>query len=65
MGKQNIKRLQNNDAKEVLRVIGNYTKALDLLDDYDHKSLIKPKGNKNNKKIINLKLGMELIPFFV
>lgn len=44
-------RLENSDAKEILRVIGSYTKALDLLDDYDHKTLTKPIGNKNNKKI--------------
>ena len=29
-------RLENNDAKEILKVIGEYSKALDLLDDYDH-----------------------------
>ena len=28
-------RLEANDAKEILKVIGNYSKALDLLDDYD------------------------------
>ena len=33
--------LDSSDAKEVLKVIGNYSKALDLLDDYDHKSLSK------------------------
>lgn len=44
-------RLENNDAKEILRVIGSYTKALDLLDNYDHRSLTKPKGNKDNRKI--------------
>ncbi len=44
-------RLENNDAKEILRIIGNYTKALDLLDNYDHKSLTRPKGNKDNRKI--------------
>ena len=26
-------------AKEILKVIGDYSKALDLLDDYDHKTL--------------------------
>ena len=45
------KRLEGNDAKEILRVIGGYSKALDLLDDYDHKTLSKPKGNESNKKI--------------
>lgn len=41
-------RLSNNDAKEILNVISDYSKALDLLDDYDHRTLEKVKGNKNN-----------------
>lgn len=44
-------RLENNDAKEILRVIGSYTKALDLLDDYDHRTLKKINGNISDKKI--------------
>ena len=40
--------LENSDAKEVLKVISNYSKALDLLDDYDHKTLNKIKGSKSN-----------------
>ena len=44
-------RLENNDAKEILRVIGSYTKALDLLDDYDHRTVKKINGNISNKKI--------------
>ena len=32
-------KFENSDAKEILKVIGKYSKALDLLDDYDHKSL--------------------------
>ena len=44
-------RLENNDSKEILRVINNYTKALDLLDDYDHRSLNKIKGRTSNLKI--------------
>ena len=44
-------RLEANDAKEILKVIGGYSKALDLLDDYDHKTLSKPKGNDSDKKI--------------
>jgi len=43
--------LENSDAKEVLKVIGSYSKALDLLDDYDHKSLSKVHGNESDKKI--------------
>ena len=44
-------RLENNDAKEILKVIGDYSKALDLLDDYDHRTLKKIKGNIDERKI--------------
>ncbi len=44
-------RLENNDAKEILKVIGDYSKALDLLDDYDHRTLKKIKGNVDERKI--------------
>ena len=44
-------RLENNDARGILRVIGEYSKALDLLDDYDHKTLNKVKGNIDKRKI--------------
>ena len=44
-------KLDDNDAKEILRVIGSYSKALDLLDNYDHRTLLKPKGNNSQKRI--------------
>lgn len=44
-------RLENNDAKEILKVIGGYSKALDLLDDYDHRTLKKIEGNTDERKI--------------
>lgn len=44
-------RLEDSDAKEILKVIGNYSKALNLLDDYDHKTLSKVKGNIDKRKI--------------
>lgn len=45
------KRLENNEAQEILKVIGEYSKALDLLDDYDHKTLKKVNGNIDERKI--------------
>ena len=45
------KEVDTSDAKEILRVISKYTKALDLLDNYDYKNIEKPKGTKSNKKI--------------
>ena len=44
-------RLQDDEAKEILKVIGGYSKALDLLDDYDHKTLKKIKGNTDERMI--------------
>ncbi len=43
--------LENVDAKEILKVIATYSKALELLDDYDHRNLLKPKGNSSHKQI--------------
>ncbi len=44
-------RLTGNDAKEILKVIDEYSKALDLLDDYDHHKIKKVKGQKSTKII--------------
>jgi len=44
-------RLENKEAKEILKVIGNYSKALDLLDKYDHKVIKKPKGTITQEEI--------------
>ena len=40
-----MKRIQNSlDSKQVLSVIESYSKALNLLDGYDHQALEKPEG---------------------
>ena len=44
-------RLEAGDAKEILKVIGEYSKVLDLLDDYDHRTLKKINGNIDTRKI--------------
>ena len=44
-------RIEQNDAKQILKVIGEYSKALDLLDDYDHGTFEKIKGKKDDRKI--------------
>ena len=43
--------LENADAKEILKVIATYSKALLLLDDYDHRNLLIPKGYSSQKQI--------------
>lgn len=39
------------DNKEVLKAVNHYTNALEMLDDYDHQSLNKPKGTDDIYKI--------------
>ena len=62
-----IAHLTETDETELLYVINRYTEALDLLDDYDHQYLVRPKGNKEYvqlsygecKEIINsMKFGL-------
>ena len=44
-------KLKGSEAQEIIKVINNYKDALNLLDDYDHKRISKPKGTINNSKI--------------
>ena len=53
-------RISDSEAKNILNVIGEYTKSLDLLDDYDHITLEKVKGNKDSR-IITFNECLELI----
>jgi len=41
----------NENIKEVLNVINNFSKGLDILDNYDHRSFEKIKGRTSNKMI--------------
>ena len=44
--------LKGTEAQEIIKVINNYSNALNLLDDYDHKRISKPNGTTNNNKIV-------------
>ena len=43
--------LKGSEAWEIIKVINNYSSALNLLDDYDHKRITKPTGTKNDKQV--------------
>lgn len=43
--------LKGSEAWEIIKVINNYSSALSLLDDYDHKRITKPMGTKNDKQV--------------
>ena len=49
-GRIDIK-LNSTEAQDIIKIINNYSNALNLLDDYDHKTLIKPKGTISCEKI--------------
>lgn len=44
-------KLKGEEAQEIIKVINTYSNALNLLDDYDHKKISKPKGTKDYNKI--------------
>ena len=44
--------LKGTEAQEIIKVINNYSNALNLLNDYDHKRISKPSGTTNNNKIV-------------
>ena len=52
--------ISSSDAKEIIKVINTYANALTLLDDYDHKTVIKPDGIEDSKQI-TYKECMEII----
>ena len=43
--------LKDNEAQGIIKVINEYSNALNLLDDYDHKTVIKPTGTTSKFKI--------------
>lgn len=43
--------LKGTEAQDIIKVINNYSNALNLLDDYDHKTMNKPKGTNSDIKI--------------
>lgn len=44
-----MKRVENSlDTKQVLAVVERYSRALDLLDAYDHQNMARPNGSKAN-----------------
>ena len=44
-------RVDNDDNKDILNVINNYSKSLGLLDDYDHRKVVKIKGTISDEVI--------------
>lgn len=52
--------LKESEAQNIIKVISNYSNALNLLDDYDHRRISKPKGS-SSKDIITYEDCIEII----
>lgn len=52
--------ITGDEATGIIKVINNYSNALNLLDDYDHRSVEKPKGTTDDK-IITYEECMDII----
>lgn len=53
--------LHSNEAMEIIKVINEYSNALSLLDEYDHRTLTKPKGTSNNNITIKYQNCLDII----
>lgn len=51
----------SNEAKGIIRVISDYSRALDILDDFDHQRLKVPKGTKGTKYILTYEKARAVI----
>ena len=43
--------LRDTEAQEIIKMIGKYSNSLNMLDDYDHNRISKPKGTVKDEKI--------------
>lgn len=43
--------LPGSEAQDIIKVINNYSSALNLLDNYDHRTLSKPKGTSSDDMV--------------
>lgn len=59
----NVLQLENvsDDAKGLIGVIAEYSRALDILDDYDHQKLSIPKGSKPKKFTFTYEQARDII----
>jgi prophage maintenance system killer protein len=60
---KNVAALENisNETRGVIEVIAEYTRALHILDDYDHEKLTFPKGTKRNLSILSYEEAKKII----
>lgn len=51
----------NDETKGLIQVISEYSKALDILDDYDHNKLSKPIGTKRESYRLNYDEALKIV----
>ncbi|MDP8258720.1 MAG: RhuM family protein [Candidatus Aadella gelida] len=60
---KNVLRIESisDESKGIIQIISEYTKALNILDDYDHKRLKIPRGTKRSKYILTYEKARKII----
>jgi death-on-curing family protein len=53
--------LSGDEAKALLRVVGEYSRALDLLDDYDHQRVLPPQATGKVVHILNYEEALRIV----
>lgn len=53
--------VSSDNARNIIKVINDYSRALNLLDDFDYKKIIKPKNISNSNDVISYEECLEVI----
>lgn len=51
----------SDETKGIIQIVAEYTRALDILDDYDHERLAVPKGTKRKLSVLSYEEAAEII----
>ncbi len=53
--------LSSDEAKSLLRVVGEYSRALNLLDDYDHERVTKPAARRKATYVLDYEEALRIV----
>lgn len=51
----------SDETKGIIQIVAEYTRALDILDDYDHDRLVAPRGTKRKISVLSYEEAAEII----
>ncbi|HLA81018.1 MAG TPA: RhuM family protein [Thermoleophilia bacterium] len=57
----NRKDLSGDEAQALLAIVGEYNRALDLLDDYDHQRVAKPESSREVRYVLDHSQALQIV----